>query len=234
MEIRHCTREEYAAFLDTANDVFGYGAGNEWFQKSLSNCTPYPDRATDGEIGNHFISCIDGALAGGLGVYPMEWVVADTRGRQAVIPMYGVGQVCCKPEYRNRGVMTALLNTSAAEMRERGLIVGYLGGLRFRYMHFGYDFGCSKVTYNLNKKQFETPAPGLSLRRAKYSDWQELNAAYNELPSRIIRGPRAWERQFMRENYAVKNLVPVVCSARHRGYPIRVRRRRRHIQRRGS
>jgi predicted acetyltransferase len=133
----------------------------------------------------------------------MEWVVADANGRQAVVPIYGVGQVCCKPEFRNRGVMSGLLNASAQQMRERGNIIGCLSGRRFRYMHFGYDFGGSRVTYSLDKRQFEQPAPdGFSLRKAAYADWHELDAAYSKLPSRVLRDARAWERQFMRENYA--------------------------------
>ncbi len=40
------------------------------------------------------------------------------------------------------------------------------------------------------------------MKRAAFEDWPEINAAYDKLPSRVLRSERAWEKHFMRENYA--------------------------------
>jgi len=196
-EVKRCTRNEYQEFLNVSNEAFGNGASSAWFQKYLANCTPYPSIAKDFEIGNHFICKIDGKIVGGLGAYPMDWAVSDNLGNAAVIKAYGIGQVCCLSEYRNRGVMTETMKRAEEQMRSEGRTLGFLGGDRFRYAHFGYDFGGNNARYHLNKHRFvknKSASSKLVTRRAGLADWKELDGAYNALPSKIIRGEHIWER----------------------------------------
>ena len=201
MEIRKCTPADYPELLDVLNDAFGFGRENEWFQKETTHCTPYPSQATAEEIGLHWICIIDGKIAGGLGAYPMDWVVSGADGQRYTISAYGIGQVCCLPEFRNRGVMSAMMKAAEADMRERGRSVGYLEGSRRRYGYFGYDFGGSAVIFRLDKKLLElTTSPGLVMRQAKLEDWPTINEACTAQPSYVVRSARSWELQFSRTN----------------------------------
>ena len=49
----------------------------------------------------------------------------------------GVGTVGVIQEYRSRGIMRELMTRLNAEMEDRGVTVGELGGKRSRYAHFG-------------------------------------------------------------------------------------------------
>ena len=147
MELKICTTNEYPHLLDVLNEAFGFGE-TEFFQRELTHCTPYPNIATTSEIEHHMICVIDGQIVGALGTYPMDIVIGETN---ETINAYGVGQVCCLKQYRNRGVMTALMKNSAKRMHEEGRTIGFLTGDRRRYGHFGYDFGGSVTSYTLDK-----------------------------------------------------------------------------------
>ena len=199
MEIKKCTQADYAALLDVFNDAFGYGRTNEWFQKNMPHCTPYPAQAKADEVERHFMCIIDGCIVGGLGAYPLDWVVSNASGERRVISAYGIGQVCCLPEFRNHGVMSALMKASEAEMYKQCRTVGYLGGDRRRYKHFGYDFGICNVSYRLDVELLKLVAnPGVAIREASLADWPVINEAYETLPSYIKRSPRGWELRFLR------------------------------------
>jgi len=201
MEVRKCTKEDYPALLDVFNDAFKHGRETEWFQKNWTHCTPYPSMATPEEIGRHWLCIIDGHIAGGLGAYPMNWVVSNSDNEQRTVSAYGIGQVACMPEFRNQGVMSALMKASAADMKMQGYTVGYLSGNRRRYGYFGYDIGGNTVKYRLDTKLLKNAAAqGITTRTAKLSDWPEINRAYETQPSYVMRSPRMWELHFARES----------------------------------
>lgn len=200
MEIRKCTVADYPEFLNILNEVFGYGRTREWFQKDLPQCTPYPNIVTIEEIQRHWLCIIDGRIAGGLGAYPLDWVVCDAKGEERVISIYGIGQVCCLPEYRNQGVMSALMKAAEDEMYNLGRTVGYLHGDRRRYGYFGYDFAGNMVSYHMDYKLLQLAAsPNVTIRAASLEDWQEIDTVYRTQPSYIKRSTRYWEMQFARE-----------------------------------
>jgi len=199
MEIRKCTAADYPALLDVLNIAFDYGVENEWFQREIPHCTPYPAMATAKEIGHHWVCIIDGRIAGGLGAYPLDWVVSNPAGKRWTVSAYGIGQVCCMPEFRNQGVMTALMKVAEDEMQKLGRTVGFLSGNRRRYGHFRYDFGGNTVKYRPDMKLLRLAAdPDATIRQANLADWQEINQAYETLPSYIKRSTRYWELQFAR------------------------------------
>lgn len=201
-EVKKLTRSGYEEFLGVLNTAFETGA-SDWFQRNIDNCVPFGHIASDAEIGRHFVAEAGGRIIGAVGAYPLDWEVSGEKGK-AVIPAYGIGQVSCLKEYRGVGVMTALLNRAAGEMRGQGRALGFLGGDRFRYCHFGYDFGGQNLGLQFDRGRMEKRVSdeGLSVRRAGQNDWQGLDAMYSALPSRILRGERSWELQFLREKFA--------------------------------
>ncbi|MCL2664322.1 MAG: GNAT family N-acetyltransferase [Defluviitaleaceae bacterium] len=203
LSVRRCTRNDYEEFLVTINTAFG--KDDEWFQRNWGGCTPYPSMATDDEIALHLICEIDGKIAGGLGCYPKDLCIMNRVGERGKISAYGIGQVSCLPEYRNRGVMTAVLKKSEQDMLEAGAVLGFLGGDRWRYGHFGYDFGGNRVSYELHEWRFkkllglpDNAAGNLTVRDAVPSDCDEIDAAYRSLPAYAVRDRRAWTRLFNR------------------------------------
>ena len=202
MDLKRCDRTRYPEFLRKLHEAFDYRP-KEWFQKNLTNCTPYPDFATDEEIANHLLCVEGGEIIGGLGAYPADWAVSDIYGNRATVGAYGIGQVFCVAKHRNRGVMTALMNETERHMRSQDRTVGFLGGDRHRYGHFGYGFGVNSVRYEFRKTRFlqSKDAAGLVVRQAGANDIDELNEMYDTLPSRILRDARAWERQMKRHNF---------------------------------
>ena len=203
MEIRLCSKEEYPQMLDMMNDAFDYGRENNWFQQEYSHCTPYPSIATDEEIERHFVCFIDGQIAGALGAYPIDFTVSEISGDKKTIRGYGIGQVSCRKDCRNQGVMSALLKESEKQMQNQERWLGVLGGDRFRYGNFGYDFFGSQITFGIDKRLLarQIDGGGIEIRQATTADLNELNEAYETLPSYAKRNAREWELRLMRRNY---------------------------------
>jgi len=195
MKISQCTLEKYPAMLNTLDESFSNDPG--WFTKNLPHCTPFSEIATPEEIAQHLICEIDGEIAGVTGVYPLDWVIDGK-----VVPAYGIGQVCCLPKFRQRGVMSALQKAAEAVMLGQGRVLGMLGGDRRRYGFFGYDFGGNKLAFYLKKKYLVPYVNGTmpTIRTAQSSDAARLKAAYNHLPARILRSERHWFHHFSRQN----------------------------------
>ncbi len=199
--IQRCGSAEYSQMLVMLNTAFGH-SGETWFEENLSNCTPFEKDAQANEIANHFIAVSEHQVIGAVGAYPVDWAVSFGDKKYAV-NAYGIGQVSCLPEYRNRGVMTGLLNAAASEMSARGCTVSFLGGDRWRYSHFGYDFGgnCAEFYFSQNRLG-KSPDSHLSVcdRIANKNDIPLLNSMYEQLPSYTKRDTHTWEKQMKRKD----------------------------------
>jgi GNAT superfamily N-acetyltransferase len=205
---RKCCRAKYEEMLDMLHTVFGeYDFENPWFPTHLPNCTPYPEHAVDDEIQRHYIAESDGKVVGALGAYPSVLRVSENRrgGAETALKAFGIGQVSCLKEYRNQGIMTRMMETAMADMIEQGCVIGYLGGDRFRYGRFGFDYGGSCAAFDIRAYRFGEFVDGgaASVRKADFADWRLLNDLYMRLPSYIERSERAWRINLChREPYA--------------------------------
>jgi len=199
MNIFRCTNTDYTKLLSVFNECFGHGSDGEWFQSHMTHCTPSSDIADAEEIGNHLACAIDGRIVGGLGVYPFEWKV-DTGEGSLLIPAYKIGQVSCLKEYRGRGVMTALMEEAAHNMKEQGCTLGYLNGDIERYRHFGYTYGGLTMAFNLSRKLVLEHSKDIEISTKQITEPSEISKAYDALPSRATRDEKYWQRQFEREH----------------------------------
>ena len=203
-DVRRCRREDYKEFLDVLNEAFGHSAESCWFQQNIDNCTPYPEAASDELIARHVVAADrpGGAIMGGVGVYPFELVVAEDApdGMRFSLPAVGVGQVSCAVEYRNRGVMSKTLKTALDDAVRDGAVVGFLGGDRYRYGRFGFDYGGAALTLDFSRGRLKTAAEAADLRarRADAGDIAELDRMYATMPSYIKRSRDYWKMQLGR------------------------------------
>ena len=222
--VKRCGRDEYPDFLDAANNAFNYGAENFWFQKRMHNCTPYPDLATDLQINRHVIAIdrASGAVMGGVGAYPLDVAASEDMpgGRKFTIPSVGIGQVSCLKEYRGRGVMTSALTKILRESAENGAAIAYLGGDRYRYGRFGFDYGGGALYLDFRYERLKKAAAGYSgnaaagapdgtpsigdlevdIRKAGETDSDYLDNLYKLLPSCVQRSREYWKMQL---NYSM-------------------------------
>ncbi|MDR1533416.1 MAG: GNAT family N-acetyltransferase [Clostridiales bacterium] len=218
-EIKRCGREEYKQFLSTANDAFGYGAENEWFQKNCSHCTPYPDMADEEDIRSHVIAVSGGKVIGGVGAYELELALSEDGprlpGERFTFKAAGIGQVCCLREYRGGGVMRAALTAALAESTEKGAVLAFLSGDRFRYGRYGFDFAGNELRLSYRRHRLAAMLDGAGhgspaghggkqprLRVWTPEDFSEISGMYTSLPSFVQRDERGWRKKLGRANYS--------------------------------
>jgi len=175
------------------------GKDDDWFQRTMPHCTPPPEAATDEEIACHYIVLSGNAIVGGCGAYPMEWVVSNGT-RRVALPIFGIGQVGCLQEARGRGVMSGVVKRAIAESVEKGAVLSFLSGDRFRYSRFGYDFGTVYTEYKFSKQRLEQLCAAVEGRRAGEDDISQLDSLYTTLPSYTVRSGHKWRRQINRGN----------------------------------
>jgi len=206
-DVRRCRREDYGEFLDVMNEAFGHCAEFEWFQRNVGNCTPYPEQASDDLIDKHVIAVdrASGEIMGGVGVYPFDLIVSEDApgGERFVLPIIGVGQVCCARKFRNRGVMSATLTRALEDAAADGAVAGFLGGDTYRYGHFGFEYGGGelRLDFRLSRLRTVTDILKLKTRAAGVPDIGELNGMYETLPSYIKRGAGYWKMLLGRKKF---------------------------------
>jgi GNAT superfamily N-acetyltransferase len=193
--------------LDMLGLVFGDGTG--WFTNDLANCTPPPSLALDEEISKHYVALADGKIVGVLGAYPSTLYVSENKrgGAGFELKAFGIGQVAVEKEYRKQGIMTRLMDMAIDDNVRDGAVIGFLGGDRTRYGHFGFDFGGACASFQLRRGRLggfvsDVPLPIRPVwRNMAHEDWILINSMYEVLPSYIKRDRREWERHFMRNPY---------------------------------
>ena len=133
MEIRIVAPHEFYELRDLLTGVFSRSNGRETdFSRLFPRIFAAPnDYATSSHIG----AFEDGKLIGTAAMYPLDYVVGTQH-----IRLMGNGNVAVHEDYRNRGVMSAILqeiNTACDRMGD----LGYLHGNPIRYGRVGY-VGC--------------------------------------------------------------------------------------------
>jgi predicted N-acetyltransferase YhbS len=199
-QLRRCQPQDYEEFLAVANEAFGHSQESAWFQQNVGHCVPYPALATAADFRHHILAFQDGRVVGGVGAYPMELVVRENNGERFTLKTVGIGQVCCAPEARGQGVMTAALTRALAEAAAKGAVLAVLGGDRFRYGHFGFDFFGSRLRLTYQLKRLEVHMAGLDAQPAGPKNIMTLAALHGRMDAYVHRDTACWEKQLGRHN----------------------------------
>ncbi len=91
----------------------------------------------------HFLAKEDGKIKGMVGVFPGVFNIAENEVKTGY-----VGTVSTHPYSRGKGYMKALMKQAEDAMREDGMALALLGGLRQRYQYYGYEIGGIEYQYN--------------------------------------------------------------------------------------
>lgn len=136
---RWSTAADFDRILDTANRIFSLRVnedGTEVYDRSYFR-TLQPKLYGSADVMPPHLLAFDGDRLVGLAALRVHPV----RMFGQTVQVGGVGTVGVIQEYRNRGIMRELMTRLNAEMEDRGVTVGELGGRRSRYAHFGYSTG---------------------------------------------------------------------------------------------
>lgn len=132
---------------------------------------------------SHFYMEENGEIVGAAAVFADTLIVQDT-----VLSIGCVGNVCVKKEYRNQGRMQQLMAYASQKLQQGDFDLAYLGGIRERYHHFGFEVA-------INAKEYVFPTQDginaqLTLKRmslASGEDIQVLRALYDRNIERVDR-----------------------------------------------
>lgn len=122
--------EQYDAFMDFINYVFGFNGSQKDFKKLL----PKLYRPELAPQTHNYIVTEDGAFRAAIGAYDHEIVVC---GR--CLPCRGIGNVAVHPYHRGKGYMKDCMHAALTDMKQDGIVLSTLGGRRQRYRYFSYD-----------------------------------------------------------------------------------------------
>jgi GNAT superfamily N-acetyltransferase len=131
----------------------------------------------DRRVPNHFVYEVDGRLWGVVGAYPYDVTLGGV-----VFRMAGVGQVISRPEYRGRGVMTAILRRVIAALEEENYDAAWLMGDRQRYAHFGWARGGRALHFTTNERYLPDVSPAAIRPLDIEREFARIREYLNSLP----------------------------------------------------
>jgi predicted N-acetyltransferase YhbS len=132
---------DFEAAMDFLNSVFGEHAPHD-FEALL----PSIYRRTDEHMACNYAIRRDGAIKAIVGMFPINWQVAD-----ATLRVAGIGGVATDPACRGQGLMQSLMRHCVTAMTQQGFHLSWLGGQRQRYLYFGYEKCGTSLYFTMNR-----------------------------------------------------------------------------------
>lgn len=149
--------------------------------KSFGDYFAFLDRCRSGYIiGSHYdwnvsrVGILDGQMV-------THWGVWDYRMRigRSLVRAGGIGAVCCRADYRKRGLMARTAPASIAAMRDAGYDMSVLFGIRDFYHRFGYVRAWCEQSYVVSTSDLPAGGPTIKTQRLTGRHRDELAAVYN-------------------------------------------------------
>lgn len=161
----------------------------------------------------------NGRIAAIVGVFPIDWVVGDTR-----LKLAGIGGVSVHPDFRGQGFMRLLMDAAMAEIDEAGYHAACLGGNRRRYGHWGFEKAGVEAAFVVTANSLEhtgqsTLAAGhgpFQIGPAAESDLPAMHALYRRRPIHCVRAAQSFPRHL--RNWRREPLVLHASDNRVAGY----------------
>lgn len=99
------------------------------------------------DLNNFRVISEDGKIVSHVVIAPRELKIEDS-----LLSIGGIGGVATDQEYRNKGYAGILLKDSIEVMKEKGMDISILWGLRDRYGRFGWEAAGQQIRYNLTPR----------------------------------------------------------------------------------
>ncbi len=135
-------------YLELINSAFGFDESGEDFARLLPKLF---GQGCDGAMHTTFaVDSSNGAMAACAGRFPVDFCIGDK-----TVKAFGIGNVCARREFRNMGLMSAVMKASVSKMIEDGAVFSFLGGSRHRYSHFGFERAGVAYEFDLSEKTLD-------------------------------------------------------------------------------
>ena len=169
MELVRLRAADYEDAMDFLDLVFSKAHCPHNFAEIL----PIIYRPTDEHMHCNFAVRENGKIRGIVGLFPMEMKVGDQ-----ILKVGGIGGVSAHPKDKGKGWMKMLMKASVDEMKADGTDLSWLGGLRHRYQHYGYEITGSMLEYEVSKTNFRHVYEGAELPEFSFVPMKEEDAGY--------------------------------------------------------
>lgn len=141
MELVRLKANDYDEAMDFLDIVFSKAHCPHDFGSML----PIIYRPTDEHMHCNFAVRENGKIRGIVGLFPMEMKIGDQ-----VLTVGGIGGVSAHPKDKGKGWMKLLMKAAVDEMKANGTDLSWLGGLRHRYQHYGYEVTGIMLEYDVS------------------------------------------------------------------------------------
>lgn len=192
--ISPCLLKEYAEVLDFLDLAF-QKPGKHWFAHNLEHIF----QSVPSSIERHHVMRENGRIVGVIGVYPLK-----IRIGKAVLNVGGVGSVSSHPDQRGKGIMSKLVLFALGFMEREGYDVSWLGGNRFRYGNYGWDYGGRDIIFSVAVHDLKRYYPGIKpvkLVQPHERDIPALDAMYSMSNAGAVRDTDVWKLHLNRKNF---------------------------------
>ena len=176
-EIIRLSNKNYNEAIDFINMVFSMNYCPYNFPEML----PVLYKPTEEHMKCHYVIKEEEKIKALVGIYPAEIVINEN-----IFRMARIGAVSTHPNSQGKNMMKTLMEFATEKVKQNGYSIAYLGGLRNRYLYFGYEKCGYKMVFKLNKsniKHNEFPQRDLILEKQIKEDYEimvKLNNLYRK------------------------------------------------------
>ncbi len=145
-------------------------------------------------IGQTHVAVDGDEIVGAYGIFPRR-----LRLGSAELSAAGIGGVSVREDRRGQGIMTWMIRSGDAMLRNLGIHVACLGGDRFRYREFGWEGGGRRHLLRLTQRSLDRSgaASGPARRFRPQTDLAKVKRAHDALGYRLVR-PKAYFERLLR------------------------------------
>ncbi len=125
-------------------------------------------------------------------LFPLNLIVGEKK-----IKTGGIGGVATDAESRGKGYMGKLLNYNIKRMKEESYCLSVLGGDRYRYGNFGWEYGGRQINLNISRRSLSKtgikPATEVKRYQGEEDILKKIIEVHEKEPLRVERTKRGYQ-----------------------------------------
>ncbi len=190
-ELRLLRQKEYQKTMRFLEDAYGHS----------SNIFAYAHPAVWGEDTwspeNISVITKDNRIVSLVRLLPLNLIVGEKR-----IKTGGIGGVATDPEARGKGYMAKLLHYNIKRMKEEGYSLSVLGGDRYRYGNFGWEYGGRQVNLSISSRSLNKagikPANRVKRYQGEEDILKKIIQVHEKQPLRVERNKKDYQLHYQK------------------------------------